>query len=69
MTRVARSRKPLQISDLREDPAYLAGDPLPRSAVDDAGTRTVIIVPMLRENELDEIACLRLSISARCASG
>jgi GAF domain-containing protein/DNA-binding response OmpR family regulator/anti-sigma regulatory factor (Ser/Thr protein kinase) len=49
---VVRTRQALQISDLREDKSYLAGDPLPVSAVDIAGTRTLLAIPMLKENEV-----------------
>jgi GAF domain-containing protein len=49
--RVAQSRKPLQIADLREDQTYLDGYPLTVTAVDVAGIRTLAFVPMLKEDE------------------
>src|SRR5215831_15112047 len=49
--RVAQSRKPLQIADLREDQTYLDGYPLTVTAVDVAGIRTLALVPMLKEDE------------------
>src|SRR5215470_2109964 len=49
--RVAQSRKPLQIADLREDQTYLDGHPLTVTAVDVAGIRTLALVPMLKEGE------------------
>jgi signal transduction histidine kinase len=49
--RVAQSRKPLQIADLREDQTYLDGYPLTITAVDVAGIRTLALVPMLKEDE------------------
>jgi len=49
--RVAQSRKPLQIADLREDQTYLDRHPLTVTAVDVAGIRTFALVPMLKENE------------------
>src|SRR5262249_48903627 len=49
--RVAQSRKPLQIADLREDQSYLDGHPLSVTAVDIAGIRTLALVPMLKEDE------------------
>ncbi|HKN10714.1 MAG TPA: GAF domain-containing protein, partial [Pseudomonadota bacterium] len=52
IARVAQSGRALQIPDLREDQSYLAGDPLPVSAVDIAGTRTLLAIPMLKENEV-----------------
>jgi GAF domain-containing protein len=52
LARLAKSRKPIQIADLREDQGYISGDALPVAAVDIAGIRTVVLVPMLKENEL-----------------
>ena len=49
--RVAQSRKPLQIADLREDQTYLDRHPLTVNAVDVAGIRTLALVPMLKEDE------------------
>jgi two-component system, NtrC family, sensor kinase len=49
--RVAQSRKPLQIADMREDQTYLDGHPLTVTAVDVAGIRTLALVPMLKEDE------------------
>jgi signal transduction histidine kinase len=51
MARAARTRQPAQVADLRASSAYAAGDSLAVSAVDDAGIRTVLVVPMLKENE------------------
>jgi len=51
MGRVAQSRKPLQIADLREDQTYLDGHPLTITAVDVAGIHTLAVVPMLKEDE------------------
>ena len=51
MGRVAESRKPLQIADLRQDQSYLDGHPLTLTAVHAAGIHTLAIVPMLREDE------------------
>jgi signal transduction histidine kinase/DNA-binding NarL/FixJ family response regulator len=50
--RVAQSRKPLQIVDLRQDQTYLDGHPLTITAVHVAGIHTLAVVPMLREDEL-----------------
>jgi hypothetical protein len=52
LARTARSRTPVQITDLRKDRAYLDGYPLTVAAVDVAGVRTLLDVPMLKENEL-----------------
>jgi GAF domain-containing protein len=50
--RVAKTRQPVHVSDMREDPSYLRGDKLPVAAVDRAGVRTLFVVPMLRENDV-----------------
>src|SRR5262249_28186719 len=49
--RAIRTRKVLHVADLREDPAYLSGDPLPVAGVEVAGIRTIVVIPMLKENE------------------
>jgi signal transduction histidine kinase/DNA-binding NarL/FixJ family response regulator len=51
MGRVAQSRKPLQIADLREDQTYLERHPLTITAVHVAGIHTLAVVPMLKEDE------------------
>ena len=58
MARVAKTRRPVHIPDMRADPAYLEGDPLPVSVVDVAGIRTLFCVPMLRENEF--VGCITI---------
>jgi GAF domain-containing protein len=50
-TRAVRSRKPVQVADLREDPAYRAGHPLTTGSVNIAGMRALIVVPMLKEEK------------------
>jgi GAF domain-containing protein/anti-sigma regulatory factor (Ser/Thr protein kinase) len=52
LARVVQSRNPLHISDMREDQGYLKGHPLTVTAVDVAGVRTMLVVPMLKEDEL-----------------
>jgi GAF domain-containing protein len=52
IARAARTRKAVHVADLREDPAYHSGDPLAVAAVDVAGFRTLVAIPMLKENEL-----------------
>ncbi len=52
LARIAVTRQPMQVADLRTDPAYLAGDPLPVSAADVGGIRTLLVVPMFKEGEL-----------------
>jgi two-component system, NtrC family, sensor kinase len=48
--RAARGRQPIQIADLAESQAYLNGEPLAVAGVDVAGIRTLLAVPMLKEN-------------------
>ena len=52
MMRVAQTRQPVQVPDMRESRAYLDGDPLPVAAVEVAGIRTLLSVPMFKEDEL-----------------
>ena len=52
MMRVAETHQPVQVPDMRESRGYLAGDPLPVSAVEVAGIRTVLSVPMFKEEML-----------------
>jgi GAF domain-containing protein len=52
LARVAEDRRAIQVADLRADPSYLQGDPLPVAAVDIAGIRTLLVVPMIKESEL-----------------
>ena len=52
LARAAEGRQPVQVADMRDDPSYLQGDPLPVSAVDIAGIRTLLVVPMFKEREL-----------------
>jgi two-component system NtrC family sensor kinase len=49
--RAMTERKPIQVADLREEPAYLAGDPLPVDSVEVAGIRTLVCVPMFKDDE------------------
>src|SRR5262245_24937860 len=51
LARSVRARKPIQEADVRMTPQYLKGDPLPVTAVDIAGIRTLMVVPMLKDNE------------------
>jgi GAF domain-containing protein len=52
LTRMSQSRKPLQVADMREDRAYREGHPLAVASVDVAGIRTLVCVPMLKDDEL-----------------
>ena len=48
--RAMSSRKPVQLVDLREDQSYLDDDPLAVAAVDVAGIRSIISVPMVKDD-------------------
>jgi GAF domain-containing protein len=50
--KVARTHQVAHIEDLRSLPPYLEGEPSVVAMSDVAGARTIVIVPMLRENEL-----------------
>jgi GAF domain-containing protein len=52
LRRVAQTRQAVQVPDVRESRAYLDGDPLSVAAVEVAGVRTLVEIPMLKENEL-----------------
>ena len=49
---VVRTHQAVHILDIRNSPAYLAGAPNVVEMADVAGARTLVIVPMLKENEL-----------------
>jgi len=49
---VARTHRAMQIDDLRTQPPYLDGDPAVVALSDLAGARTIVVVPMLRDDEL-----------------
>jgi signal transduction histidine kinase len=49
---VIRTKQVVHIHDLRKGRAYLAGDPTVVGISDIAGARTIVIVPMLKEDEL-----------------
>jgi GAF domain-containing protein len=48
--RAMSSRKPVQLVDLKEDQSYLDGDPLAVAAADVAGIRSIISVPMVKDD-------------------
>ena len=49
---VARTRRVVHIEDIRTLPPYLEGNPSVVALADLAGTRSVFVAPMLKENEL-----------------
>jgi GAF domain-containing protein len=50
--RAAKTRQPVQIADVTAGEAYLRGDPMVVTSVKLGGMRTVVSVPMVKENEL-----------------
>jgi hypothetical protein len=50
--RAANTKQPVQIADITATQGYLEGDPFVLTATDLGGFRTVLSVPMLREDEL-----------------
>jgi GAF domain-containing protein len=52
LSRIAADKRLQHIADARTEQAYLEGDPALIQLVDAAGARTLLAVPMLRENEL-----------------
>jgi signal transduction histidine kinase len=49
--RAAQTRQTVQIGDLRATPAYLRADAFPVSLADVAGIRTIVAVPMLKDDQ------------------
>jgi GAF domain-containing protein len=52
LARLLQTLRPVSIPDMRSDPSYLNGDPLPVSGVDIGGVRTLVVVPMIKDNDL-----------------
>jgi signal transduction histidine kinase len=52
LSRVAQTKQAAQIEDLRAAPGYIARDPQIVAGVELAGVRTMLAVPMLKEDEL-----------------
>ena len=50
--RVVATKRVAQVEDASADPAYSAGDPMRVAAVDLGGVRTILDVPMLKDNEV-----------------
>ena len=50
--KVARTKQPVQIDDLRISPGYIEGDSTIRATVDKGGARTLLVVPMLKDDAL-----------------
>jgi len=52
LARVAATKQVVNVSDLKADEAYHEGDPAWHVMVDLAGARTLLVVPMLKEEEV-----------------
>jgi GAF domain-containing protein len=63
ISRVVQSRQTVHITDYRVDPSYLDRDPLTVAAVELGGVRTLLAVPMLKNDEpIGAIAIYRLEV-------
>jgi GAF domain-containing protein len=61
--RIAATKQLVQIADIKTIPSYIEGHPFVRAAVDLAGYRTVLAVPMLKDDRLiGTIAILRQEV-------
>jgi signal transduction histidine kinase len=61
--RIAATKQLVQIADIKTIPSYIEGHPFVRAAVDLAGYRTVLVVPMLKDDQLiGTIAILRQEV-------
>ena len=49
---VVKTHQAMQVQDLKESPAYLAGVPMVVRIVEVAGARSLMVVPMMKEDEL-----------------
>ena len=52
LARLARTKQVIHIPDLKADSAYVEREPLRVVTVEDAGARSLVAVPMLKENKL-----------------
>jgi len=52
MGRLLRTRRTVHVEDAMAERAYIEGDPVRRANADLAGARTIVAVPMLRDNEV-----------------
>jgi GAF domain-containing protein len=50
--RIVETRQPVHVADVRSEPAFVEGEPVFVAAVNLGGFRTLLNVPMLKENEL-----------------
>jgi two-component system, NtrC family, sensor kinase len=65
--RAIKTRQPVQVADFAKSRAYLDRDPVAVDGVEVAGIRTLVAVPMLRENEaIGSIAIYRTEVRPFC---
>jgi two-component system, NtrC family, sensor kinase len=65
LARVVQTRKSVHIVDMRDDDGYRSGAPLPVAAVEVAGMRTLLLVPMLKDAEVvGQVAIYRTEVRA-----
>jgi signal transduction histidine kinase len=65
LARVAQTRKSVHIVDMRDDDGYRSGAALPVAAVEVAGMRTLLLVPMLKDAEvIGQVAIYRTEVRA-----
>jgi GAF domain-containing protein len=50
--RVVETKQPVHVADVKQEPAYVEGAPIFLAAVSLGGFRTLLVVPMLKDNEL-----------------
>jgi signal transduction histidine kinase len=50
--RLLQTKQPVHVTDIRAEPAYADGEPTRVATVETAGARTLLAVPMLKEEEL-----------------
>src|SRR5262249_7354526 len=50
--RAAQSRRPVHVVDLHRDRAYIEGNPLAVASADPAGIRTLVVVPMFKDDDV-----------------
>ena len=52
MSLVIKTRQTVHIADYRDDPAYMERDVLAVAGVELGGVRTLLVVPMIKDEEL-----------------
>jgi len=52
IARAASTRQPVHVPDLREDASFLAGEPVATTGVEVGHVRTLVVVPMLKDQEV-----------------